>query len=331
MIAHSMPEISVVIPTFNRARYLGRAIGSVLGQTFPPRQVIVVDDGSTDNTAEVCQSFVGQIEYVRQVNAGASAARNMGIQLAIHPWVAFLDSDDYWAPFHLRNMVAAINGTGEKGCFYFCDMQLSSEEGGGTVWELIGFHPPGPFHLTPDATAWMFMRRQPTMLQCCVFNKQSLNEAGGLLKQFRLMHDSELFFRLGIGASVCAVGGVGCIQTADAHSSGRLTGVVAEGSKQHLVEQLLLWSSVLDGFPKMESDYRRLVRTNVAGSYWRLSRFYWRTGDLYRSLLNFLWAGARDPGFLVWLILKRSSKGYGEGRRPGFATWVTTGHPDSSV
>ena len=129
---------------------------------------------------------------VRQANAGASSARNLGIRLARHAWLAFLDSDDYWTPSHLEKMVAAIDGTNGKGRFYFCDMQLTPEEGGGTLWEMTGFCPPVPFHVTQDATAWMLMKRQPTMLQCSVFSKSILDELGGLLPRFRLMHDPRI-------------------------------------------------------------------------------------------------------------------------------------------
>ncbi|MBA2678177.1 MAG: glycosyltransferase [Ktedonobacteraceae bacterium] len=307
-----MSPISVVIPTFNRAPLLRRAIDSTLSQTVQPQQVIVVDDGSTDNTAEICKSYSGRIDYIHQANGGASAARNLGIQLALRPWVAFLDSDDYWTPSHLENMVAAIEGTNGEARFYFSDMQLSSEEGGGTLWEMTGFHPRAPFDLTRDATTWMLMRRQPTMLQCCIFKKQVLNESGGFLARFRLMQDADLFCRLGIGATVCAVSGVGCVQTADAQLNDRLTGIVSEGSEQHFVEQSLLWKSALDRVPTMDSSSRQRVRAALADAYWRLCRFHWRSGNVSQSFGNLLRAGNCDPGFIVWLLRKRSSKGYGE-------------------
>src|SRR4051812_21240165 len=100
----SMSEISAIIPTYNRSGVLKRAIESVLNQTAPPAQLIVVDDGSTDETPELCRSFKSRIHYVRQDNAGASTSRNAGIRLAASPWIAFLDSDDYWTPLHLERI-----------------------------------------------------------------------------------------------------------------------------------------------------------------------------------------------------------------------------------
>lgn len=90
--------VSVVIPAYNVGDYLAQAIGSVLEQNYQKVEVIVVDDGSTDHTAEVCASFGSSINYHRQENAGVSKARNRGIALARGEFLATLDGDDYWYP-----------------------------------------------------------------------------------------------------------------------------------------------------------------------------------------------------------------------------------------
>jgi glycosyltransferase involved in cell wall biosynthesis len=89
-------KISVLIPVYNCERYLGEAIASALSQTMPPIEVLVIDDGSTDGTARVAQSFGAHIRYVYQPNAGASAARNRGADLATGAFLSFLDADDLW-------------------------------------------------------------------------------------------------------------------------------------------------------------------------------------------------------------------------------------------
>ncbi len=112
-----MAHISVVIPTYNRARYIGRAIDSVFAQTFADHEVIVVDDGSTDDTRVVLAPYMDRIRYVFQANAGVSAARNAGIRLARSPWIAFLDSDDRWLATKLERQVQCIEETGARVCF----------------------------------------------------------------------------------------------------------------------------------------------------------------------------------------------------------------------
>jgi len=92
-----MPRVSVIIPTFNRFQKVVRAIESVLNQSIKDFEIIVVDDGSTDNTNQALARYISSIKYIRQpVNRGVSAARNIGIKSSTAPWVAFLDSDDYW-------------------------------------------------------------------------------------------------------------------------------------------------------------------------------------------------------------------------------------------
>jgi glycosyltransferase involved in cell wall biosynthesis len=93
--------ISVIIPAYNAEAYLAEALESVLAQGEPIHEVIVVDDGSTDRTAEVAAKFGAPIRYLRQDNAGASAARNHGIREATGEWIAFLDADDLWEPHRL--------------------------------------------------------------------------------------------------------------------------------------------------------------------------------------------------------------------------------------
>ena len=88
--------VTAVIPTYNRARLLGRAIESVLGQTRPVDELIVIDDGSTDETREVVARYGDRVRYIFQGNRGVSAARNRGIEEAHSAWIAFLDSDDEW-------------------------------------------------------------------------------------------------------------------------------------------------------------------------------------------------------------------------------------------
>lgn len=101
-----MTKVSVVIPTYNSARYLPEALESALTQTYQDMEVIVVDDGSTDNTAECIESFLDRITFIRQPNSGPSVARNRAIFAAKGKYIAFLDADDLWAPDKLALQVA---------------------------------------------------------------------------------------------------------------------------------------------------------------------------------------------------------------------------------
>lgn len=108
-----MPTISVVIPTYNRAALLPEAITSALEQSSAPLEVIVVDDGSQDDTAAAVAPFGSAVRYIRQPNAGVGAARNTGVRAATGEWVAFLDSDDTWERDKLALQLAALGAVPE--------------------------------------------------------------------------------------------------------------------------------------------------------------------------------------------------------------------------
>jgi glycosyltransferase involved in cell wall biosynthesis len=96
------PRFSVVIPAFNAAATLARAIESVLVQSWPAHEIIVVDDGSTDATAEVARQFGNAVRLIQQPNSGVSVARNAGASAATGDWLAFLDADDWYAPERIQ-------------------------------------------------------------------------------------------------------------------------------------------------------------------------------------------------------------------------------------
>ena len=108
-----MPRVSVIIPAYNRADVLPRAIASVLNQTFTDYEIIVVDDASTDNTRSVAENANGPLRVIsHELNRGAAAARNTGIRAAGEAYLAFLDSDDEWMPEKLARQIGLLEGLG---------------------------------------------------------------------------------------------------------------------------------------------------------------------------------------------------------------------------
>ncbi|HLV01181.1 MAG TPA: glycosyltransferase, partial [Acidobacteriota bacterium] len=121
--------VSVIIPCFNSARFVAEAVNSVLKQTRPPDEIIVVDDGSTDDTADVLNRFKGQISYIRQENRGPSTARNTGIQAATGELICFLDADDIWLPEKLERQLDFITQNLDVGLLFTDEEEIEAASG----------------------------------------------------------------------------------------------------------------------------------------------------------------------------------------------------------
>jgi glycosyltransferase involved in cell wall biosynthesis len=123
-----MPSVSVVMTLYNSERFIGEAIESVLAQTYTDREIIVIDDGSTDGSAAVVQRFGGVVRYEYQPNRGAAAATNAGVRLSSGEYIAFLESDDVWQPAMLADKMAVFESRPEIGAVNN-DLQYVSEQG----------------------------------------------------------------------------------------------------------------------------------------------------------------------------------------------------------
>ena len=131
-------DFSVVIPLYNKVQFIHQALESVLRQDLAPREILVVDDGSTDGGAEVVRSRFPTVTLIQQANRGVGAARNNGIASARSPWVALLDADDVWAPEHLRELQELVGLYPDAGL-----VSTARAEFAGTKVPSLGFdgHP----------------------------------------------------------------------------------------------------------------------------------------------------------------------------------------------
>ena len=118
------PQFSVIIPTYNRRAFIAEAVESALEQTYPPSEVIVYDDGSTDDTESIVERFADRIKYIQASNGGVVMARKNAIAMATGDWIALLDSDDMWRPTYLEDVVNCVKcfPVAEVVVTNFCNM-----------------------------------------------------------------------------------------------------------------------------------------------------------------------------------------------------------------
>jgi glycosyltransferase involved in cell wall biosynthesis len=193
------PEVSVVIPTYNTARFIADAIDSALAQSYKPSEIIVIDDGSSDNTREVITHYGDKIKYIYQSNAGPASARNKGVKEARGEWIAFLDSDDYWDKDHLELLLKHAQDHPDASLIY-CGKKWVDMDG-----KLIQ----DSFEQTQFPSGWifkdMFTANYISSTSVVLVKKGIFIELGGFDKQLRIAEDYDLWIRIAAVSPICGV------------------------------------------------------------------------------------------------------------------------------
>jgi glycosyltransferase involved in cell wall biosynthesis len=184
------PEVSVIIPTYNRQHFIGKAIDSVLNQTYKDYELIIVDDGSTDGTTEWIKKTYPDVRLVRcEVNRGSASVRNDGIRLATGEFIGFLDSDDEWEPGFLAVQVKALKENPEAVLSY-CDYTEVKTDGFQFTHNLK------PWRSYPNLTHQLLMDNIIHTMSLVVIRRETLLQAGLLNETLKISHDRELYLRL---------------------------------------------------------------------------------------------------------------------------------------
>ena len=192
-----MPRVSVIIPAYNRANYLPEALDSVFGQTPAPHEVIVVDDGSTDDTLEVLRDYEGKIRYARQEHQGVSAARNRGLALAQGDVIAWLDADDVWESEFLATVLPILDADPEADGVY---TGLTRIDPAGNPLPQVGQTVVPPEELYSSLVDDCFIQTSTF-----VARKRCFDQVGGFDPRFDICEDYDMFLRLAQGFRIVGI------------------------------------------------------------------------------------------------------------------------------
>ncbi|WP_031434784.1 glycosyltransferase family 2 protein [Methylomarinum vadi] len=182
-----MFRISVIVPTYNRCRYLKRALRSVYAQSYAPYEVIVIDDGSGDDTAAMVQKQFPEVKYFFQSNKGVSAARNLGIKQATGDWIALLDSDDEWLPSKLQLQAESLKDQNDKKVCH-------TEE----IWIRHGRRV-NPMHKHRKSGGWIFRQCLPLCVMSpssIVLHRSIFDKVGMFDESLPACEDYDLWLRI---------------------------------------------------------------------------------------------------------------------------------------
>ena len=198
-----MPLVDVIIPAYNAAKYLPVAIESVMAQTFEDWRILLVDDGSTDNTAEVVAPFLERlgpkIRYIKQPNSGVSAARNNAIRNATGEFLALLDADDVWLPCRLRESLKSFEGRPQVGVAYGFLSRITPD---GTIVDTFAQRQKnGEGRIAP----YIYMRRVDMPCSTITVRKRCIDEVGMFDETLAATEDRDLWLRIAFKYEVALV------------------------------------------------------------------------------------------------------------------------------
>jgi glycosyltransferase involved in cell wall biosynthesis len=306
------PKVSVVIPTYERAGKVQGAIKSVLAQTFSDLEVIVVDDGSTDDTGKILGEIYGdRIRYYAQTNQGVSAARNRGIEQARGDWIAFLDSDDFWAKEKLELQFKALEQFNPQCGACYTDTRLFNHPETRTLFQMAeeSYRHEGTMGVSTDVLRLLVRPGGAGMvvhLSSLLARADLLRKTSGFDRKLLYSEDSELMFRLAMLTGFCYVNRPliwfdrSPVETRHVGVSSAWNSLdfFLQGSQLRLEGLLRLGEAV-------PLEIRKLIREQLRGIHSGWANWYLETGQYAKAREAALRAAQMDLTFNIvmkWLL-----------------------------
>ena len=272
-----MPKVSVIIPTYNRAGCITDAINSVLKQTYPDFELLIVDDGSTDNTPEIVNAYIRQyparIRYMVQAHKNAPSALNRGIQEAQGEYIAFLDSDDFWFPDKLEEQINVMDKT-SAGLVHAA--RYEEDTAGNT-----------PLVIRPQMPArnrTEFLEGRTHISMTVLTPKKVLQKAGMFDEAFTVTYDTDMRLRIAKDNEIVFIDKPS--MTVRKHGDGQLTSKMIPMFEARVV----IAKRMLE-----DQDIRvskRWWRKKLLKSYYQLSIRYFKQRNYRKSMGNLMKAAS---------------------------------------
>ena len=273
-----MPTVSIIIPTYNRAGLISECIESVLRQTYKDFEIIVVDDGSDDNTEDILKVFKDTIKYIRQENAGVSAARNRGIRESSGRYVAFLDSDDIWLEDKLELQTDFLEKNPDIVMVCGNGIYLDGKDEGKPVIRAERAHEYEKGHLTLRDAFYRFPIRTSTM----VVRRDVLVEMGMFNTKYVVAEDMELVFKILLKYGKSGFINAPLYKLKKGAENLSLNEVRKQTWSISVLEELFIDNPVAEKILG-----KRAIRNRLAYRYYHLGQGYDKQGDKINALNAF--------------------------------------------
>ena len=303
-----MPTVSVIVPTYNCADFVGGALQSVLRQTYHDFELIVVDDGSQDHTAEVVKGFGQHVVYIRQQNAGVAAARNQGIRESKGKYFAFLDADDTWEPRKLEEQVRILEEDPETA-LVCTDFTLIMPDGN----KITSFL--GRCRHVRSGNAFNEVIQENFILTSSVLLRRScLTEVGMFDETLKVCEDRDLWLR------ICQRWKIHVLDEILAVKNSRSDNLTANTVKA-LRPRITVFEKLLQSNRGLSEESRKLIYRQLSQNLFMLGYDYF---DRYafeearralRSAVRYRWPNPRALAYLLacyappsWIRMGRAAK-----------------------
>jgi glycosyltransferase involved in cell wall biosynthesis len=291
-----IPSVSVVIPTYNRQLFLRKAIESVLSQKFSDFELIVVDDGSTDDTAEMVRGYGGQIRYIYQANAGPSSARNSGIAEARGRWLAFLDSDDEWCEDYLSTQLAHVE-TVPGLCMQSTNSRFVGLDGvTRSYFEINGcLEGIGSANSCVINEPFAFIvQHAPWQLGSVIMLREAVIRAGAFDERLAFSEDLDLMARVSKYGTFAVLGE----ELVNVYRRDEEMASLTKEASSHPLQAMRWNSEILDKLKKLESlnpKERTTVERLIGANQRAIGNFLWSSGQRHEARESYKAALRVDP------------------------------------
>ena len=298
-----MIEFSVVIPVYNKEPHVARAITSVLSQTHPAKEILVIDDASTDRSIDIIKEIAGdRVKLLRRDTPGPGgyAARNLGINEAASEWIAFLDADDAWKPDHLATIDAALDATSDTvGCAFVGNLVSSGSDDDAMASTVTRMPVSDTTRLDFDdfLRLWLAFEESPIHTSGTAIKRSVLLDVGGFPEgRCERGGDKDLWLRTCAATEAIAIAKVTSIYYRDA------VNMVTRQASQNRAHCMCYSLDKLQ--VGAVGERRKLLQRLHNFEIFRYAVLSWRTGDFDRSQFRQYYA-MRDPiGFLMLQAMK---------------------------
>ncbi len=304
-----MPSVSIITPTYNRAQYIKEAIESVISQTYSDWELIVVDDGSTDQTFEILDKYAKQdkrIRYIRQSNAGPSTARNTALAQVSGKYIAFIDDDDRWLPEKLKLQVELMESDPETG-FCYVRFQIYKKAGNNLEKGM----------LFPQFLATKFEDLFDVFIapSSSLFRKTCLDQAGRFNPLYERCEDFDLWLRIGQICKITPIDQIGVFSVMDDRHHG-------------MDSEIKTWKIGIELIRKLQLNPQHqyckpFLKTHIAKRYYWIGRADLDFHRHWSAALNFTRSVLADPGIGLEVRRSEDQKNFTQVMKPYFAIPVS--------